>query len=157
MLERFFHEECEFGPKLRVTKKDLYRAYEQWCDAEGEAADSQAKFTKEVGKRGVVKKFAEGKYNGTRTWNGIGLAERPPSDDESAPTQKSWKQRGRSTNLGHLKEDSTNSVPENVYTEGFGENGPEVPQVPQSGITPPWFGEVDGIPVEYRDAREESK
>ena len=78
MLERFFHEECEFGPKLSVSRTDLFRAWDEWCDAEGEDAGKQGEFTKEVGERGVVKNFAEGKSNGKHVWKGIGLAERPP-------------------------------------------------------------------------------
>jgi putative DNA primase/helicase len=154
VLDRFFDDECEFGPKKRVSKKDLFDAWERWCDAEGADAGTQTAFTRTVGERGVVRNFAEGKVEGVRVWRGIGLLERPPSDPQSAPPQKSWKQGGRSTDPGHFTEDFQEVAPESPHEGTSGEMAEKCPEVPRDEITPPFEGEIDGVSVKYVDARE---
>jgi putative DNA primase/helicase len=84
VIERFFEDECEFGPEKRVTRSALFEAWERWCDAEGEDAGKQTGFTRTMKERGVVKGFREGKVEKVRGWHGVGLTT-PPSDPQSVP------------------------------------------------------------------------
>jgi putative DNA primase/helicase len=77
VIERFFEDECEFGPEKRVTRSALFEAWERWCDAEGEDAGKQTGFTRTMKERGVVKGFREGKVEKVRGWHGVGLTTPP--------------------------------------------------------------------------------
>jgi putative DNA primase/helicase len=88
VVERFFDDVCVFGPKEKVSRTELYEAWESWCMSEGEIDMGRKKFTGIIGERGVVKGFVDGKYNGTRLWKGIGL-------QTSTPTPPSWEKYPR--------------------------------------------------------------
>jgi putative DNA primase/helicase len=59
VMERFFADECVFHPNAKVSKKGLFQAWERWCLDEGEEPGKQNSFTRDVGKKGVVKNFEE--------------------------------------------------------------------------------------------------
>jgi phage/plasmid-associated DNA primase len=133
VIDRFFADACVFGPEERVSKKELFEAWEEWCAEEGVEPRGQTKFTRVMGERGVVKKFAEAKIGGTRLWKGIGLAgndgETAPNR-ESAPPENPCKHGGGESVVGHFDENSENFSTEPPTREGFSENGLKVPQVP---------------------------
>jgi putative DNA primase/helicase len=68
LLEQFFQECCYFFPEGRVSKRDLYKAWEDWADEMGEQAGTQNSFTRKVGERGVVKNFRDGKVDEKHPW-----------------------------------------------------------------------------------------
>jgi putative DNA primase/helicase len=80
VVDRFFADECVFGPKdkIKVAKKALFEAWEDWCQEEGVDAGSQTHFTRVMGERGVIRNFEEGKSNGIRVWKGIKLQKSDP-------------------------------------------------------------------------------
>src|SRR5215217_3327645 len=107
VLDRFFEDACEFGPAAtyRVPKKDLFVAWERWCDNEGADPGTQTAFTRTVGERGVVRGFKEAKSNGVRVWSGIKLANKVPPNDpktESDPVRKDLQTRTFQEEQGHF-------------------------------------------------------
>jgi putative DNA primase/helicase len=129
VLDRFFEDACEFGPKCKIAKKDLYHAWARWCDAEGADPGEQVGFTRTVGERGIIRGFSEKKVKGTRVWVGIQLAT-PPSDDIVAPPQNPSKQGGITASGGQLSSNSQNFSPENSHEGGFGKTGESCPTCP---------------------------
>src|SRR5829696_6871757 len=89
VLDRFFEDACEFGPSAthRVSKKDLFQAWERWCYAEGTDPGMQVPFTRTVGERGVVRGFKDVKIKGVRLWTGIKLADTLPPDGDMPPAK----------------------------------------------------------------------
>jgi putative DNA primase/helicase len=87
VLDRFFEDACEFGPEARVPKKDLFRAWEKWCDEEGVDPGTQVGFTRTVGERGLLRGFSEKKIKGIRVWSGIKLAGKVPPDGNLPPSK----------------------------------------------------------------------
>jgi putative DNA primase/helicase len=53
VIDRSFEDACVFGPDKRITKKGLFEAWEEWCDAEGEDPGKQNSFTRVMRERGV--------------------------------------------------------------------------------------------------------
>jgi phage/plasmid-associated DNA primase len=154
VLDRFFEDECMFGPERRVPKKDLFDAWARWCDAEGIDAGTQATFTRTVKERGITRGFSEKKVMGTRVWVGISL-DIPPSDPPSAPRQNPSKQGGITEEQGHFPSNSENFSPEGSREEESGENDEKCPSVPLDEIYPPADLDVDGVETEYGILEEE--
>src|SRR5215217_1945385 len=151
VVERFFEDECEFGPEKRVTRTALFEAWERWCDAEGEDAGKQTGFTQTMRERGVVKGFREGKVEKVRGWHSVGLTT-GPSETESVPHEESAYLKEKETPVVnrrvHFSENRQNlsAIPP---TQGkFGKNtekvSPSAKSVPQ-GLK--W--EIDGVEWEY--------
>jgi P4 family phage/plasmid primase-like protien len=160
VIDRFFADECVFGPEHTVTKKVLFEAWESWCYDNGEEPGKQTGFTRVMGERGVVRGFEEKKVKGVRIWSGIGLQSDPQPDpkrgvvkteieenggenvgesapqsaffDKVPPTQKSCKQEGGERSRGQFSENKENFSPELLRVEGFAENGQKVPPEAQS-------------------------
>jgi putative DNA primase/helicase len=149
IIDRFFEDECEFGPEFQVAKKALFEAWERWCDAEGADPGTQVWFTRTVGERGITRGFSEKKVRGTRLWVGIRLV-LPPSADEPAPGQKPWKQGGISASGGQLSSDFKEISPESSRKGTSGEKAQKAPPAPPEGNIPP----VEGYTVDYRHAIE---
>jgi phage/plasmid-associated DNA primase len=152
VLDRFFDDVCVFGDKERVTKKELFEAWEEWCGEEGVNPETQTTFTKKVAERGVVKNFGEGKVGGIRVWKGLSVrssAPNPPSPDEVPYPQNPCKHEGREKEMGHLGQDFSNVSTEPPTREGFSENELQVPQVPPEVVTTPCSWESDGLEIEY--------
>jgi len=74
----FVNEECILDPLLTETKKDLYLAYTEYCNSNGNKPISQIKFCKELVKRFSLSRNSRYGPLGTRTWDGIGLAKNNP-------------------------------------------------------------------------------
>jgi putative DNA primase/helicase len=99
-VERFLDQMCVFGEDLRITKGEMYEAYERWCIEEDEEPKTPKKFTELMDEKGAVKNFEEKKTNGIRIWKGIGLRESDPDtppEGQSDPVQKSCKHGGVKT------------------------------------------------------------
>jgi putative DNA primase/helicase len=80
VIDRFFADECVFGPEYSIPKKELFEAWEGWCEGEGEDAGSQVRFTRVMSEKGALKGFAETKYCGTRVWRGVSTVPNPPHE-----------------------------------------------------------------------------
>src|SRR5215208_2343720 len=52
VIDRFFADVCVFGPKQKVGKKELFEAWEEWCDENGEESGKQNSFTRTMSERG---------------------------------------------------------------------------------------------------------
>lgn len=66
---------CVTTPSVRAEAKLLYRSYSEWCEQNGERAESQRGFGQRLGERG----YTPGKSGDKRYWRGIGvLAEDQP-------------------------------------------------------------------------------
>jgi putative DNA primase/helicase len=48
ITERFFADECVFGPEHSVTRKALFQAWERWAEEEGEDPGKQTMFTRHI-------------------------------------------------------------------------------------------------------------
>jgi len=69
-LAGFFADCCEFGPYYSVTVADLYSAYVEWCEREGEEPLKKRSFGERLRDQGITQKKQTG---GTRFWAGIRL------------------------------------------------------------------------------------
>jgi len=162
VIDRFFADECVFGPEERVTKKRLYAAWEEWCEGEGEDPGKQNGFTRIMSERGVVKNFKDArKRDGERVWKGIGLKndfhQGPlnPSDEKSVITKKSWKQRGGESSDDTLEGDSSKVVSNTPHEDHLMENGKKVSSLSESvigAVTTLLSFEIEGITWKYRRA-----
>ena len=66
---RFLAECCQRDAEGLATSGQLYRAFQTWCDTNGERAWSQQAFSKELPRQGL----AADKANGVRGWRGVRL------------------------------------------------------------------------------------
>ena len=69
-LAGFFTDCCEFGPHWSVAVADLYNAYVEWCESEGEEPLKKRSFGERLRDRGITQKKQTG---GARFWLGIRL------------------------------------------------------------------------------------
>ena len=82
-IGQFLGDQCVSGdPSYRVTRRDLYDTYAEWCRDNGLYAKSQIQFSKEISERGG---FGKSKIMGTRSWTNLRLrrAEDGDSDGDS--------------------------------------------------------------------------
>ncbi len=68
-LTPFFEDCCIEGKEYKVSSKDLYAEYKQYCEESGEKPISQTKFGKRLRERGYWDK----RTNTTRFWHGVAL------------------------------------------------------------------------------------
>jgi len=155
VVERFFDDECVFGPEEIVTRKGLFAAWQEWCDENGEFADTQNKFTRAMREKGVMKNFEEKKIKGEWHWKGVGIAKNVPprpSDEKLPPAQKSCKDEGGESSGGNFSEDSPNFSGNDTHVGGFPQMDeklpPEAKTSPQ-GVTAPLRWTEDQVEWEY--------
>jgi putative DNA primase/helicase len=70
VLGDFISEMCITGPGMEVTSADLNKAYENWCDENGEKMFSKIAMGAYLKERGFEQKRGHG---GKRKWVGLGL------------------------------------------------------------------------------------
>ena len=80
-LSGFFEDCCTFNPLAKVTTKELYSAYEFWCDDNGEVPIKKHNFSKMLSERGFSS-IRIGK-EASRGWQGIRLGKRDFSTQDS--------------------------------------------------------------------------
>jgi len=68
VIAGFLEECCLVAPELKVTSRDLYDAYIEWCKAAGEVPYSQKVLGRQLAERGFVSAKV-----GTKLWRGLGL------------------------------------------------------------------------------------
>jgi putative DNA primase/helicase len=73
-LSGFFEDCCSLNPLAKTTTKDLYSAYEMWCEDNGEAPVRKNTFTKMLRERGY-ESIRIG-HGGARGWAGIKLGKK---------------------------------------------------------------------------------
>ena len=93
VVERFFASECVFGPDKRISKVELWEAWESWAMDEGEESGKQVGFSRVMKERGVVKGFREARAKKGRVWEGIdvikegGVVSPDPGEQSKKPTE----------------------------------------------------------------------
>jgi hypothetical protein len=143
------------GEGLRISKTDMYAAYEEWCVSEDEEPKTAKKFTELMDEKGVVKNFEGKKSNGIRIWMGIELRGSDPDptpQKQSDPAQKSCKQMGGEDSQGRVDENSQKMSGIAPRVERFSENGHNPTLSVQSDpeiVTTPLSWEEDGMEIEY--------
>jgi hypothetical protein len=148
VLDRFFDDECEFGPKLRVSKNDLYQTWERWCDQEGADPGTKTGFGGLVKERGITRGFVDGRdTDGSRVWKGIGL--HTPQSGDRVKTQKSWKQGGITNSFDTISEFEEKVVEQPLMEESLAKEANRVEPVSDTFT-------VDGVEAHYKDMSEES-
>jgi putative DNA primase/helicase len=75
-LGRFIDECCELDVNARIKTSELFKAYKTWCDENGERAEKNNEFGKNLRKRD----FKPSKSGSTRFFNGIQLLDRDGSN-----------------------------------------------------------------------------
>lgn len=68
---RFIADCCALIPNARAKAGDLYAAYREWCQEQGENEINQRRFGEALAERGLTQTRLHG---GTRAWSGIGLS-----------------------------------------------------------------------------------
>ena len=151
VIERFFEDACAFGPEYKITRKELFEAYEEWCEENGEAPLSQRKFTSTMLEGGVVKNFAEGFVREKRGWHGISTplnSAPPPSEKEVEWTEKSCKHGGGESASLHFSEENGNFSTEAPRVEGF-ENSDEKCSSEVESLDGPLSWDFEGRRINY--------
>ncbi|OAD21964.1 P4 family phage/plasmid primase, partial [Candidatus Thiomargarita nelsonii] len=70
VLSAFFEDCCVIVPGVQVKTGELYKAYVEWCEANGEKSiENNRIFGKQLSERG----FKPHRSHGVRYWQGIGL------------------------------------------------------------------------------------
>ncbi len=69
-LTDFLAARCELSPHVRSTAHELFGAYTQWCETNGEPSLSQKGFGMKLTERGLERRRGAG---GAHSWIGIGL------------------------------------------------------------------------------------
>lgn len=77
VLARFIDEECVLQPYAKVKATPLYKAYQAWCENNGETWETQRSFGMRLTERGL-----ENYPNNGRWWRGIGLFHPPTEPTE---------------------------------------------------------------------------
>jgi putative DNA primase/helicase len=153
VIERFFQDECEFGPDKRVTRTALFEAWESWCDAEGENPGVRKDFVGVLRERGVVKGFGEKRVGNERGWGGIGLTTHP-SDPPSVRNQDSaylsQKEDPVVNGSVHLERFSPEVLGNSSRENNYVENPSQVYASVRYGLQ--W--EVEGVEWEYLPSEE---
>lgn len=70
-IGQFLDESCTFGDREVTSAKELYAAYQHWCEDAGEHPLSQKRLGMELSKRNL--RSDRDSYSGRKTWRGIGL------------------------------------------------------------------------------------
>ncbi|WP_066633945.1 phage/plasmid primase, P4 family [Desulfolucanica intricata] len=73
-LSGFFEDCCSLNPQAKTTTKDLYSAYEMWCEDNGETPVKKNTFSKMLRERGY-ESIRIG-HSGARGWSGIKLGKK---------------------------------------------------------------------------------
>jgi putative DNA primase/helicase len=69
ILADFVEECCIVDSTIQAAAKELYEAYEEWCEENGEAPIKKRTFGTKLKERG----FIPAKSGGRRMWRGLGL------------------------------------------------------------------------------------
>jgi putative DNA primase/helicase len=69
MLGEFLADSCELGEHYRVTAKEIFTAYDSWCQSNGETKQTQRWLAEQLKQRGCKPE----RGNKGRFWQGIGL------------------------------------------------------------------------------------
>jgi len=72
VIAAFFNDCCVTDPQAKTPVKELYKAYQDWCEENGEHPLSQRELGARLVERGY-ERFRGGK-NGSYVWRGLGLA-----------------------------------------------------------------------------------
>ncbi len=72
VIGAFLKDCCETGSGLRVGVTELYKEYEQWCEAGGERSETRRKFNARLKERGRFTDRRSGP-NGSTEWRGLQL------------------------------------------------------------------------------------
>ncbi len=74
IIRAFVADACVEGPELKVSAKDAYAAFKQWCQDNGEELMSQKRFGLRLGERPGLSASRTGHQ---RWWQGLGLVTQP--------------------------------------------------------------------------------
>ncbi len=81
-LAAFFGDRCVVHPRAESPATPLYRAYQEWCDENGESGESQRRFGARLRERGFESfTYTAGPHRDRKGWRGIGLRDDRPDDD----------------------------------------------------------------------------
>jgi putative DNA primase/helicase len=72
VIGAFLRDECEIGRDYKVTIKDVYARYEEWCEESGERKETKRKFNARLTERGQFEDRRSGP-GGLREWHGLKL------------------------------------------------------------------------------------
>jgi putative DNA primase/helicase len=74
VLASFIFERCIEGPGVTSVSSQPFKAWEMWCEENGEKAGTQKKFSGNLTARGYKKEpGTAGAYKGKMVWHGIGV------------------------------------------------------------------------------------
>jgi putative DNA primase/helicase len=74
VIAQFIRECCVIGPRYTVGSTPLFKAFQQWAEANGERAGTQTDFSTRLSEHGDFGKSQDS--NGRIQWRGIGLLEK---------------------------------------------------------------------------------
>ena len=106
VLAAFLEEYCILRSDAMAFAKNLYIAYKEWCEANGEPVEKQRRFGMRLTERGLRRQKVGGVYR----WYGIGLRHDGP---------------GPSEDKGPADESATFAGNSSAGSNGPGPSGPE--------------------------------
>src|SRR5215212_8198605 len=152
-VERFLDEMCVVGEGLRVSKSDMYEAYEDWCVREDEEPKTPKKFTDLMDEKGVVKNLVGARPGGKRIWKGVTLRSEAPQSgtpEQSGTPKNTCKHGGGEDEVCRVEENSENLLGNALRVERFSKNGHKAAHPAQSDkpvVTTPLSWESDGLEI----------
>jgi len=114
-LADFLADRCVTAPTATVSAKDLYAAYQGWCDETGERPQTQKAIGLRLAERGFDSAQV-GKAR-TRTWFGLGLVTHntPPDGDEGVNASGGRTHRNAYSDITEPSTDPREDTPKNAF------------------------------------------
>ena len=113
ILGDFIDDYCKLEPAARLSKVELYKGYENWCNESGDHPIKQRTFNNRIREKGAVDTRLTG---GTKAWLGIRLLTsdekiaKSEGSDHSDQTKGISKKSYHEGDIGKTLENGTNSV-----------------------------------------------
>jgi putative DNA primase/helicase len=131
VLATFLEECCILRSDAMAFAKNLYIAYKEWCEANGEPIEKQRRFGMRLTERGLRRQKVGGVYR----WYGIGLRhDGPGPSEDKGPAEEnadfagaSWADSNRAGPSGPQSHKNTKK---NNAREDYGKVGPDGPDGP---------------------------
>lgn len=122
ILAAFMADCCVVNPSMKVGATPLYKAYREWCEANGERFERNNDFSRRLTEKGYYTRRSGAR--GTMEWYGLGLVtdpQQPLSTEATEATEPNWGITAESDSLTRLTPQtaSVTSVTSVTYQSGI--------------------------------------
>jgi hypothetical protein len=149
VLAAFLEEWCLLRPDAMALANNLYTAYREWCETNGEPIEKQRRFGMRLTERGLRRQKVGGVYR----WYGIGLRhDRAGPSEDKGPADKTTSFAGNSSTgssaPGPSGPENHINARKNSVREDNREIGPDGPASAGGGPPSPTLEPGEGATLE---------